>query len=247
MNGFYHRTAAPVKFPHGEKHGAWGWHCQHGHGGRDWGLLERYFACYTACMSLGGWWSMRYWKFSWVINRFPCTQLSQVQIFRVHQWKWIFYCAFRLDWPVWLILPLLLWRTLLFFHFAKWWELHYRKDLCYGCSVPCQWWVHLKDKGCIAMTHLWVGTEGCTPSYTKCSAERRQISYPAEQGATIGASATYLVDLGPQAGASDGHVDHLCALVRTDVIQCCATAALAVRNEQLKSASQTLEKGTEEH
>lgn len=82
-----------------------------------------------------------------------------------------------LDWLVWLILPLLFEGTLLIFHFAKWWELHYRKDVCYGCGVPCQGRVHLKDKGCITMTHLWVGTEVCTPTYTKCSAEGRQI-YP---------------------------------------------------------------------
>lgn len=35
---------------------AWGWHCQHRHGGRGWGLLEKYVACYIACVSLGGWW-----------------------------------------------------------------------------------------------------------------------------------------------------------------------------------------------
>lgn len=155
-----------------------------------------------------------------------------------------------LDWLVWLILPLLFEGTLLIFHFAKWWELHYRKDVCYGCGVPCQGRVHLKDKGCITMTHLWVGTEVCTPTYTKCSAEGRQI-YPgtcwARSHNTIRASATCLVALGPPAGASASPVDHPCTLARTVFIQCCATAILAVRNEQLKSTSQAPGKGTDEH
>lgn len=69
----------------------------------------------------------------------------------------------------------------------------------------------------------------------------------AEQGATIGASATCLVALGPPAGGSDGPVDHLCTLARTDFIQCCATTILAVHNEQLKSTSQAPGKGTDEH
>lgn len=65
------------------------------------------------------------------------------------------------------MLPVLFQWTLLILRCAGWWELHCR-DLRYGYGVPWWWWVLLRDKGHVAMTHKQAGMEGLTLSYAKC-------------------------------------------------------------------------------
>lgn len=99
--------------------------------------------------------------------------------------------------------PLLFWGILLIFCCAKWREVYHRKDWCYGCGVPCQRQVHLKDKGHIAMVHKQAGMEGLTPSYTiiiiiiiiiiMVQGDKCYTLACAQWGVTTGASATSLV------------------------------------------------------